>query len=205
MIKIGFCFVKGSTGKTVLASSTALYMAAAVAAAGLVDASPVPTAARLMAVEAVDAAEGIHAGREEVPVAVARSPDRLDSALKALEGMRLGAAVIDLPPLHKTPRLDVVVAVTDPPGLEFLSEFKPDAKYVVLALNMAEEKTDVKYKDAVATAVLPYSPVVARAYARKIPPVLAHSPRAPRHGEWRRQFFKLMAEVEKIVKKEVRR
>jgi hypothetical protein len=160
MIKIGFCFVKGSTGKTVLASSTVLYMTAAVAAAGLIDASPVPMASRLLA---VDAAEGIHAGREEVPVAVVRSPDRLDPALRAFEEMRLGAAVIDLPPLHKTPRLDIVVAVTDPPGVEFLPEFKADAKYTVLVLNMAEEKTDVKYKDAFATVVLPYSPVVARA------------------------------------------
>jgi hypothetical protein len=201
MIKIGFCYVKGSTGKTVLATSTVLYMTAAVAAAGLIDASPVPVAARLMAVDAV---EGVHAGREEVPVAVVRSPDRLDPALRAFEEMRLGAAVIDLPPLHKTPRLDIAVAVTDPPGLEFLPEFKADAKYTVLVLNMAEEKT-VSYKDAVATVTLPYSPVVARAYVKKIPPVLAHSPKAPYHAQWRKQFFKLMAEVEKIVKKEVRR
>jgi hypothetical protein len=200
MIKIGFCFVKGSTGKTVLASSSVLYMTAAVAAAGLIDASPVPTAARLMA---VDAAEGIHAGREEVPVAVVRSPDRLDPALRAFEEMRLGAAVIDLPPMTKTPRLDVVVAVTDPPGFEFLSEFKADAKYVVLALNMAEDKA--KYKDATATVTLPYSPVVARAYARRIPPVLAHSPKAPHHAQWRKAFFGLMKELEKIVKKEARR
>ncbi len=200
MIKIGFCFVKGSTGKTVLASSTVLYMTAAVAAAGLIDASPVPMASRLLA---VDAAEGIHAGREEVPVAVMRSPDRLDPALRAFEEMRLGAAVIDLPPLHKTPRLDIVVAVTDPPGLEFLSEFKADAKYVVLALNMAEEKT-AKYKDATATVTLPYSPVVARAYVRRIPPVLAHSPKAPHHAQWRKAFFGLMKELEKIVKKEAR-
>jgi len=201
MIKIGFSFIKGGTGKTVLASSAALYMAAAVAAAGLVDASPVPMASRLLA---VDAAEGIHAGREEVPVAVVRTPDRLDPALRAFEEMRLGAAVIDLPPMAKTPRLDIAVVVTDPPGLEFLPEFKADAKYTILVLNMAEEKT-VSYKDAFATVVLPYSPVVARAFIRRIPPVLAHSPKAPRHGEWRRQFFKLMAEVEKIVKKEVRR
>jgi len=202
MIKIGFVYIKGGTGKTVLASSSVLYMAAAVAAAGLVDASPVPMASRLLA---VDAAEGIHAGREEVPVAVVRTPDRLDPALRAFEEMRLGAAVIDLPPMTKTPRLDIAVAVTDPPGLEFLPEFKADAKYTILVLNMAEEKTDVKYKDAVATVVLPYSPVVARAYMRKIPPILAHSPKAPRHGEWRRQFFKLMTEIEKIVKRETRR
>jgi cellulose biosynthesis protein BcsQ len=200
MIKIGFCFVKGGTGKTVLASSSVLYMAAAVAATGLIDASPVPMAARLMA---VDAAEGIHAGREEVPVAVVRTPDRLDSALRTFEEMRLDAAVIDLPPMAKTPRLDIAVVVTDPPGLEFINEFKADAKHVLLVLNMAEEKT-VKYKDAAATVVLPYSPVVARAYARKIPPILAHSPKAPRHGEWRKQIFRLMAEIEKIVKKEVR-
>jgi len=201
MIKIGFVYIKGGTGKTVLASSSVLYMAAAVAAAGLVDASPVPMASRLLA---VDAAEGIHAGREEVPVAVVRAPDRLDPALRAFEEMRLGAAVIDLPPMAKTPRLDIAVVVTDPPGLEFLPEFKADAKYTIMVLNMAEEKT-VSYKDAFATVTLPYSPVVARAYAKKIPPVLAHSPKAPRHGEWRKQFFKLMAEVEKIVKKEVRR
>jgi cellulose biosynthesis protein BcsQ len=200
MIKIGFSFIKGGTGKTVLASSSVLYMAAAVASVGLVDASPVPMAARLMA---VDAAEGIHAGREEVPVAVVRSPDRLDPALRTFEEMKLDAAVIDLPPMAKTPRLDVAVVVTDVPGLEFLPEFKADAKHTILVLNIAEEKM-VKYKDAAAVA-LPYSPVVARAYARKIPPVLAHSPKAPRHGEWRRQFFKLMSELEKIVKKEVKR
>jgi hypothetical protein len=176
-------------------------MTAAVAAAGLVDASPVPTASRLMA---VDAAEGIHAGREEVPVAVVRNPERLDPALRIFEEMRLDAAVIDFPPAAKTPRLDIAVVVTDGPGLEFLPEFKADAKHVLFVLNMAEEKTAVKYKDAAATVAMPYSPVVARAYARKIPPILAHSPKAPRHGEWRRQFFKLMAEVEKIVKKEVR-
>jgi len=201
MIRIDFCFVKGGTGKTVLASSAVLYMAAAVASVGLVDASPVPMAARLMAVDAV---EGVHAGREEVPVAVVRSPDRLDSALRTFEEMKLDAAVIDLPPMQKTTRLDIAVVVADPPGLEFINEFKADAKHTILVLNMAEEKT-IKYKDAAATVVLPYSPVVARAYARKIPPILAHSPKAPRHGEWRRQFFKLMAEVEKIVKKEVRR
>ncbi len=200
MIKIGFSYIKGSTGKTVLATSTVLYMTAAVTAAGLIDASPVPMASRLLA---VDAAEGIHAGREEVPVAVMRSPDRLDPALRAFEEMRLGAAVIDLPPLPKTPRLDIAVIVTDPPGLEFINEFKADAKYVVLVVNMAEEKT-AKYKDATATVTLPYSPVVARAYIRRIPPVLAHSPKAPHHGEWRKAFFGLMKELEKIVKKEAR-
>ena len=203
MIKIGFSFIKGGTGKTVLASSAALYMAAAVASTGLIDASPVPAAARLMA---VDAGEGLHAGREEVPVAVVRSPDRLDEGLRALEGMGLDAAVIDLPPMAKTPRLDVAVVVADPLGLEFLEEFKADAKHVVLVLNMAEERADLgRYKDAAATAVLPYSPVVARAYARRIPPVLAHSPKAPRHGEWRKEFFRLMNQLEKIVKGEARR
>jgi hypothetical protein len=201
MIKIGFCFIKGGTGKTVLASSTVLYMTAAVAAAGLIDASPAPVAARMMA---VDALSGVHAGREEVPVAVVRSPDRLEEGLKAFEEMRLDAAVIDLPPMQKTPRLDIAVVVTDPPGIEFINEFKADARHVILALNMAEEKA-VRYKDATATVVLPYSPVVARAYMRRIPPVLAHSPKAPYHAQWRRQFFKLMAEVEKIVKKEARR
>jgi len=201
MIKIGFSFIKGGTGKSTLASSTALYMAAAVASVGLIDASPVPVAARMMAVDAV---EGIHAGREEVPVAVVRSPDRLEEGLKALEEMRLDAAVIDLPPMAKTPRLDIAIIVADPPGLEFINEFKADAKYALFVLNMAEEKT-VNYKDAAASIVLPYSPVVARAYARKIPPILAHSPKAPHHGLWRRQFFKLIAEVEKIVKKETKR
>jgi cellulose biosynthesis protein BcsQ len=200
MIKIGFCFVKGSTGKTVLASSSVLYMAAAVAAAGLIDASPVPMAARLMG---VDALHGVHAGREEIPVAVVRSPDKLEEGLKAFEEMRLDAAVIDLPPMAKTPRLDVAVVVTDPLGVEFLSDFKTDAKYVVLVLNMAE--TGIKHKDATASAVLPYSPVVSRAYIRGIPPVLAHSPKAPRHGEWRKAFFGFMKELEKILKKEVRR
>ncbi len=202
MIKIGFVYIKGGTGKTVLASSSVLYMAAAVASVGLVDASPVPMAARLMA---VDALSGVHAGREEVPVAVVRSPDRLEEGLKALEEMRLDAAVIDLPPMAKTPRLDIAVAVTDPPGLEFINEFKADAKHTIFVLNMAEEKTGVKHKDAAAAVALPYSPVVARAYIRRTPPVLAHSPKAPRHGEWRRQFFGLMKELEKIIQKEVRR
>jgi hypothetical protein len=200
MIKIGFSYIKSSTGKTVLASSTALYMAAAVASVGLIDASPVPMAARLMAVDAV---EGIHAGREEVPVGVTRSLDRLDSALRAFEEMRLDAAVIDLPPMAKTPRLDIAVVVADPPGLEFINEFKADAKYTLFVLNMAEEK--INYKDAAATITLPYSPVVARAYAKKIPPVLAHSPKASYHAQWRKQFFRLMGEVEKIVKKEAKR
>jgi hypothetical protein len=159
-------------------------------------------ATRLMA---VDASSGVYAGREEVPVAVVRSPDRVEEGFRAFEEMRLDTAVIDLPPMSKTPRLDIAVAVADPPGMEFLPEFKTgDAKHVILVLNMAEEKT-VKYKDAAATVALPYSPVVARAYARRIPPVLAHSPKAPRHGEWRKQFFRLMGEVEKIVKKEARR
>jgi cellulose biosynthesis protein BcsQ len=201
MIKIGFAYIKSSTGKTVLASSTALYMAAAVASVGLIDASPVPVAARMMA---VDASSGIHAGREEVPVAIVRSPDRLDSALRAFEEMRLDAAVIDLPPMAKTPRLDIAIIVADPPGLEFLPEFKADAKYALFVLNMAEEKT-VNYKDAAASIVLPYSPVVARAYMRRIPPILAHSPKAPHHGQWRNQFFKLMNQLEKIVKKEAKR
>jgi hypothetical protein len=201
MIKIGFVYIKGGTGKTVLATSTVLYMTAAVAAAGLIDASPVPMAARLMA---VDASSGIYAGREEVPVAVVRSPDRIEEGLRAFEEMRLDVAIVDFPPIQKTPRLDVVVAVTDPPGLEFLSEFKADAKYTILVLNMAEEKT-AKYKDTTATVTLPYSPVVARAYMRRIPPILAHSPKAPRHGEWRKGFFKLMGALENIVKKEVRR
>ncbi len=202
MIKIGFCFVKGSTGKTVLASSTALYVSAAVAAAGLIDASPVPMASLMLA---AGTQPGVYAGREDIPVVVTRSPDRIEEGLKALEEMRLDAAVIDLPPMQKTPRLDIAVVVTDGPGLEFLPEFKADAAHSILAVNMAEEKTDVKYKDAVATVVLPYSPVVARAYARKIPPVLAHSPKAPYHAQWRRQFFKLMSQLENIVKKEVRR
>ncbi len=111
------------------------------AAAGLIDASPVPMAARLMA---VDAAEGIHAGREEVPVAVVRNPERLDPALRAFEEMRLDAAVIDLPPMPKTPHLDIAVVVTDPPGLEFLPEFKADAKHTILVLNMAEDKAQVQ-------------------------------------------------------------
>jgi len=153
----------------------------------------------------VDAGEGLHAGREEVPVAVVRSPDRLDEGLRALEGMRLDAAVVDLPPMAKTPRLDIAVVVADPLGLEFLEEFKADAKHVILVLNMAEERADLgRYKDAAATAVLPYSPVVARAYARRVPAVLAHSPKAPRHGEWRRQFFRLMKALEEVVKREVK-
>jgi cellulose biosynthesis protein BcsQ len=201
MIKIGFCFVKGGTGKTVLASSSVLYTAAAVAAAGLIDASPVPMASLLLA---AGTQPGVYAGREEVPVAVTRSPDRIEEGLRALEEMRLDAAVIDLPPLHKTPRLDIAVAVADPPSLEFIGEFKADARHTIVVLNMAEEKTSVKYRDATATATLPYSPVVARAYVKKIPPVLIHSPKAPYHAQWRKAFFKLMAEVEKIVKKEVR-
>jgi hypothetical protein len=200
MIKIGFSYIKGSTGKTVLASSTVLYMAAAVASAGLIDASPVPMASLMLA---AGTQPGVYAGREKVPVAVVRSPDRIEEGLRALEEMKIDIAVIDLPPMAKTPRLDIVVAVTDPPGVEFLPEFKADAKYTILVLNMAEEKS-VKYKDAAATVTLPYSPVVARAYIRRIPPVLVHSPKAPRHGEWRKAFFGFVKELEKIVKKEVR-
>ncbi len=50
--------------------------------------------------------------------------------------MRLDAAVIDLPPMAKTPRLDIAVAVADPPGLEFINKFKADAKHTILVLNM---------------------------------------------------------------------
>ncbi len=38
------------------------------------------------------------------------------------------------------------MAVADPPGLEFLEEFKADAKHTILVLNMAEERAAVKYK-----------------------------------------------------------
>jgi len=203
MMKIGFCFVKGGTGKTTLASSAVLYLNAVAATAGLIDASPVPMASLLLA---AGVQPGVHAGREDIPVAVTRSPDALDAALRSLERLKASIAVIDLPPMAKTPRLDVAVVVADPLGLEFLEEFKADAKHTILVLNMAEERADLgRYKDAAAMAVLPYSPVVARAYARRIPPVLAHSPKAPRHGEWRRQFFRLMKALEEVVKKEARR
>jgi ABC-type amino acid transport substrate-binding protein len=56
---------------------------------------------------------GVYAGREEVPVAVVRSPDRIEEGLRALEEMKIDAAVIDLPPMAKTPRLDIAVVVTD--------------------------------------------------------------------------------------------
>jgi len=196
MIKIGFCFVKGGTGKSTLASSAVLYLNAAVAAAGLIDASPVPMASLLLA---AGVQPGVYAGREDVPVAVTRSPDALDAALRALEKVKASIAVIDLPPMPKTPRLDVAVVVADGPGLEFLPEFKADAAHVVLAANMVD-RLDGRYKGLANSAVaLPYSPAVARAYARLTPAILPHHPKARSLGRWKKAFLALMGEVARHV------
>jgi len=196
MIKIGFAYIKGGTGKSTLASSAVLYLNAAVATAGLIDASPVPMASLLLA---AGVQPGVYAGREDVPVAVTRTPEALDAALRALEKVKASIAVIDLPPMPKTPRLDVAVVVADGPGLEFLPEFKADAAHVVLAANMVD-RLDGRYKGLANSAVaLPYSPAVARAYAKLTPAILPHNPKARSLGRWKRAFLALMGEVAKHV------
>jgi len=196
MIKIGFAYIKGGTGKSTLASSAVLYLNAAVATAGLIDASPVPMASLLLA---AGVQPGVYAGREDVPVAVTRTPEALDAALRALEKVKASIAVVDLPPMPKTPRLDVAVVVADGPGLEFLPEFKADAAHVVLAANMVD-RLDGRYKGLANSAVaLPYSPAVARAYAKLTPAILPHNPKARSLGRWKRAFLALMGEVAKHV------
>jgi len=198
MIKIGFCFIKGGTGKSTLASSAVLYLNAAVATAGLIDTAPVPVASLMLA---AGTQPGVYAGREDVPVAVTRTPEALDAALRALEKMKVSIAVVDLPPMPKTPRLDVAVVVADGPGLEFLPEFKADAAHVVLAANMVD-KLDGRYKNLANSAVaLPYSSAVAKAYAKLTPPILPHHPKATSLGRWKKAFLQLMAEAAKHVKK----
>jgi len=196
MIKIGFAYIKGGTGKSTLASSAVLYLNAAVATAGLVDTAPVPMASLLLA---AGVQPGVYAGREDVPVAVTRTPEALDAALRALEKVKASIAVIDLPPMPKTPRLDVAVVVADGPGLEFLPEFKADAAHVVLAANMVD-RLDGRYKGLANSAVaLPYSPAVARAYAKLTPAILPHNPKARSLGRWKRAFLALMGEVARHV------
>ncbi|MDT7870762.1 MAG: hypothetical protein RQ839_11350 [Thermoproteus sp.] len=196
MIKIGFAYIKGGTGKSTLASSAVLYLNAAVATAGLVDTAPVPMASLLLA---AGVQPGVYAGREDVPVAVTRTPEALDAALRALERLKASIAVVDLPPMPKTPRLDVAVVVADGPGLEFLPEFKADAAHVVLAANMVD-RLDGRYKGLANSAVaLPYSPAVARAYAKLTPAILPHNPKARSLGRWKRAFLALMGEVAKHV------
>jgi len=196
MIKIGFAYIKGGTGKSTLASSAVLYLNAAVATAGLVDTAPVPMASLLLA---AGVQPGVYAGREDVPVAVTRTPEALDAALRSLERLKASIAVIDLPPMPKTPRLDVAVVVADGPGLEFLPEFKADAAHVVLAANMVD-RLDGRYKGLANSAVaLPYSPAVARAYAKLTPAILPHNPKARSLGRWKRAFLALMGEVAKHV------
>jgi hypothetical protein len=196
MIKIGFAYIKGGTGKSTLASSAVLYLNAAVATAGLVDTAPVPMASLLLA---AGVQPGVYAGREDVPVAVTRTPEALDAALRSLERLKASIAVIDLPPMPKTPRLDVAVVVADGPGLEFLPEFKADAAHVVLAANMVD-RLDGRYKGLANSAVaLPYSPAVARAYAKLTPAILPHHPKARSLGRWKRAFLQLMAEVARHV------
>jgi len=196
MIKIGFAYIKGGTGKSTLASSAVLYLNAAVATAGLIDASPVPMASLLLA---AGVQPGVYAGREDVPVAVTRTPEALDAALRALEKVKASIAVVDLPPMPKTPRLDVAVVVADGPGLEFLPEFKADAAHVVLAANMVD-RLDGRYKGLANSAVaLPYSPAVARAYAKLTPAILPHNPKARSLGRWKRAFLALMGEVARHV------
>jgi hypothetical protein len=199
MMKIGFCFVKGGTGKTTLASSAVLYLNAVAATAGLIDASPVPMASLLLA---AGVQPGVYAGREDVPVAVTRTPEALDAALRALEKVKASIAVIDLPPMPKTPRLDVAVVVADGPGLEFLPEFKADAAHSILAVNMAEGVDLGRYKGLANSAVaLPYSPAVARAYAKLTPAILPHHPKARSLGRWKRAFLRLMGEVARQVRR----
>ena len=196
MIKIGFAYIKGGTGKSTLASSAVLYLNAAVATAGLVDTAPVPVASLLLA---AGVQPGVYAGREDVPVAVTRTPEALDAALRALEKVKASIAVIDLPPMPKTPRLDVAVVVADGPGLEFLPEFKADAAHVVLAANMVD-RLDGRYRGLANSAVaLPYSPAVARAYAKLTPAILPHNPKARSLGRWKRAFLALMGEVARHV------
>ena len=199
MIRIGFSFVKGGTGKTTLATSTVLYLNAAVAAAGLVDAAPVPVASLMLA---AGTQPGVYAGREDVPVAVTRTTEALDAAFRSLERLRVSIAVVDLPPLHKTPRLDIAVVVADPPGLEFVQEFKADAAHSILAVNMAEKVDLGRYKGLANSAVaLPYSPAVAKAYQRLTPAILPHHPKAQTLGKWKKAFLQLMNKVAEHVKK----
>ncbi|MFZ8811086.1 MAG: hypothetical protein ACO2PN_23635 [Pyrobaculum sp.] len=199
MIKIGFCFIKGGTGKTTLATSTVLYLNAAVATAGLIDTAPVPMASLLLA---AGVQPGVYAGREDVPVAVTRTPESLDVALRALEKMKVSVAVVDLPPMPKTPRLDIAVIVADPPGLEFVGEFKADAAHSILAVNMAEKVDLGRYKGLANSAVaLPYSPTVAKAYQRLTPAILPHHPKAASLGRWKKSFLQLMNKVAEHVKK----
>jgi len=198
MIRIGFAYIKGGTGKTTLATSTVLYLNAVVATAGLIDTAPVPVASLMLA---AGTQPGVYAGREDVPVAVTRTPEALDAAIRALEKMKVSIAVVDLPPMPKTPRLDVAVVAADGPGLEFLPEFKADAAHVVLAANMVD-KLDGRYKNLANSAVaLPYSSAVAKAYAKLTPPILPHHPKAQTLGRWKKAFLQLMAEVAKHVKK----
>jgi len=91
------------------------------------------------------------------------------------------------------------VVVADGPGLEFLPEFKADAAHVVLAANMVD-RLDGRYKGLANSAVaLPYSPAVARAYAKLTPAILPHNPKARSLGRWKRAFLALMGEVAKHV------
>jgi hypothetical protein len=199
MIRIGFAYIKGGTGKSTLASSAVLYLNAAVAAAGLIDTAPVPVASLLLA---AGTQPGVYAGREDVPVAVLRSPEALDVALRALEKMKVSIAVVDLPPMPKTPRLDIAVIVADPPGLEFVQEFKADAAHSILAVNMAEKVDLGRYKGLANSAVaLPYSSAVAKAYAKLTPAILPHHPKAASLGRWKKAFLQLMNKVAEHVKK----
>jgi len=184
MFKVGFVSVKGGTGKTVLAASAVLYLNAAVTAAGLVDASPVPVAAWLIGAETKP---GVYVARD-VPVAVVGDPEAVEKGYEALRRYDAAIAVVDFPPLFKTPRLDVAVVVADPPSLEF-TQLKPDARSIILALNMADE---LRRDLANAHVVLPYSPVVAKAYLTGIPPILIRHPKAATLISWKKAFLRLM-------------
>ncbi len=196
MFRVGFVSPKGGTGKTVLAVSAVLYLDAVIAPAGLVDTSPAPMGALMLGAEPKP---GVYGGREEIPVAVT-SLETLADGYDALYQHGAVVAVVDLPPMAKTPRLDVAVVVADPPGLRFVEEFKVDATYVILAVNMADKVEG--YKNAAnAVVALPYSPGVARAYQMGMPPILVHHPKAHTLAAWKRSFLKLM----EIVVKEIRR
>jgi len=62
------------------------------------------------------------------------------------------------------------------------------------------DRLDGRYKGLANSAVtLPYSPAVARAYAKLTPAILPHHPKARSLGRWKKAFLALMGEVAKHV------